>query len=140
MTAWLKQVALILAWDGTRPVRFFIGLLDFVFAWYLTTSVSHDDAALMAKALGAANATAVWIILFVTHGIFILRGLSGKFGFTALMTEGVLGLFIWGITAITHTMAQGSLGPSAIATLMMVWIVARYPLDCGGKKGDRRHG
>ena len=138
--AWLKQIALILAWDDTRPVRFFIGLLDFVFAWYLTTTVSHDDAALMSKALGAANATAVWIALFVAHGIFILRGLGGKFGFFTLMTEGVLGLFIWGITAITHAMAQGSLGPSAIAALMMVWLVARHPLDFGGKKGDRRHG
>jgi hypothetical protein len=137
--AWLLRIGHILAWDDTRPSRLFIGLLDLVFALYLTSAVSQDDMAVMSKSLQGGDATPAWIVLFVLHGLLILRGLTGKYGFLTMMGEGVLGVFIWGITALTHTMAQGIPGPTSVCLAIALWICARHPLDFQ-KTEDRRRG
>ena len=127
----------ILAFGDTRPTRLWLALMDFTFAVYLSTDMARDaDAVVMNNSIPFYDDSyLVWMVCFTIHGIALLRGLSGRFNFCTLMLEGVFGIALWGITAITHTMAQGAPGPAVIAALMCVWLFARYPTHWGSR-GD----
>ena len=139
MKAYFRRLVEILANKDTEPSRIFIALVDIFFAHYMTSGVSVDDFAVMFTAFNHGNEHMVWIDLLLTHATMVLRGLTGKYGFMTYMLEGALGVFIWSITAITHTMAQGTLGPTFAVFLMAAWICARHPLDWNDQQ-ERRNG
>lgn len=121
-----------LVWADTKPTRLFLAMIDFTFAAYMWSDRSVDDMAIMVNSIPTNYPLILWSTLFALHGLALLKGLSGKFNFFTLMIEGVLGVALWGITALTNTLAQGYVpGPSTVALLMTVWLLARYPSNWG---------
>ena len=120
-----------LVWGDTKPTRFFLALLDFAFAAYMWTHAAEDDMAQMIHAIPSSHPTALWSLLFLTHGTALLIGLRGRFNFFTLLLEGVLGIALWGIAALTNSIEQGLPGPTIVAFLMTAWILVRYPTHWG---------
>jgi hypothetical protein len=115
-----------IVWDSTLPTRFWFALADLFFAMYMMTPVAIDDFAVMDTAIPMMSHS-MWATLFAIHGLALLRGITGRYGFVALLFEGVLGVGIWGITAITHAMVQGMPGVTSVMLLMQIWLLWRYP-------------
>ena len=122
----MKNLLQTLIWGDTKPTRFFLALLDFAFASYLYTPDSIDDTLIMMTSIPSGDPHLLWSALLVLHGCAMLNGLRGVYNIWTLMLEGVLGVGVWGIVAITNTVEQGYVpGPSSVALMMMMWLLMR---------------
>lgn len=109
--------------DSTRQLRFVMMLVEWCFIAYFIAQADDDQFNVMWKALELKT----WAALFFIHSLFLLRGLTGRYNKTTLFGEGILGMFLWWITAITNWTAQGSIGPSFACAIAMTIILVNYP-------------
>ena len=109
--------------DSTRPIRLILAIVEVLFVSYLLKEADTDQFDMMWKVTGAY----AWSVGFLIHAAFLLRGLTGRYSTFSLFVEGVFGMALWWITAITNWAAQGAPGPTLACAIAMTIIWANYP-------------
>lgn len=122
MSFW-QALAQTIYGDSTRPLRFVLALVEIFFVTYLLKMAADDQFDVMWKVAGAWT----WSVGFVVHATVLLRGLTGRYSTMSLFVEGIFGMALWWITAITNWVAQGVPGPTLACAITMTIIWANYP-------------
>ena len=136
---WFSYLREIILFDNTRPVRLMMALVNLCFASYLYLQQDSDtNLALQFASIDWDHSPEIWVAAFLVNAYFLLKGLDGRYNFTTLMFEGLLGAGIWIWVAITHWAMQGGPGPTFACALCMIFICVRYPThwtSVGGRDG-----
>lgn len=122
MSFW-RAIAQTLYGDSTRPIRFILALVEVLFVSYLLKMADSEQFDLMWTVTGAY----AWSAGFLVHAGYLLYGLTGKYSTTSLFVEGLFGMCLWWVTAITNWVAQGVPGPTLACAIAMTIIWANYP-------------
>lgn len=109
--------------DSTRPLRLMLSMVEWLFVVYLVSQASTPQFQIMLKVADANT----WTALFLVNSFFLLAGLTGRYNRLTLFGEGVLGMCLWWMTAITNWAAQGLPGPTLICAICMTIILVNYP-------------
>ena len=130
------RIAYLLLTADTALLRLWFALCSFGWVVWLMFdkefSVIHPHAAAIVK--GDLH---LLMLLFFIHGSAVLYGVKTKrFSITLLFCEGLLGVFLWLGTGIAEWMTQGVPGPSIVAGLISMFLLARYPTHYSGGQDD----
>lgn len=112
----------------TRPLRLALAIVNVFFSIYMIQQAGRDiNFMQMFASIPWSRPEYIWGVAFLCHAYYLIIGLTGRYNFRTLMIEGVFGWGLWTWTAITHWVVQGGPGPTFACSLMMTWIVIRYP-------------
>lgn len=120
------RIKYLILCSQTLAVRFWMALaaIGYASVTLFVPSVGPDEFHLMFK-LASPEA---WALLFLIHGIALLYGvLSRRYSTYQLILEPMLGLVLWGVSAVSHFMPQGAIGPVMVAATIHFWLLIRYP-------------
>ena len=128
----LKQTLHLLAFGETLLVRFWFSLAGYMWAIMITYSQTFAHNV---KLLDMSAPTKVWVLLFIIHASAMLYGvMTSIFCGYLLYLEGVLGLILWGSTAVSYWMINGYPDPTLIGALIAIHLFIRYPQYPKSKK------
>lgn len=122
------RVVVSLMYGETAAVRLWLAAVELLLSLYLlkAANITPYFTSMLASAPTEYPALA-WALVFFTHSIVLVLGLSGRYNLWTLLIEGVMGWCAWGIVAITNAVDQGFPGPFMACWLAMTWILIRYP-------------
>jgi hypothetical protein len=118
-----QALKLTLYRDNTRQLRLIMALVNVTFAHYLYTNMDTQQFETMLEVMGVLT----WVTLLGVNATFLMLSLRGYYSKFTLFGEGILGGFIWWITAITNWSAQGGPGPSVACAIALTIISVNYP-------------
>lgn len=118
-----RGILFTLLYGNTGPVRFWIAILDIVYAFFLYKKADLNMLAIFPH----EYANILWAALFTVNALFMLYGLFGNYCRLVFLLEGIMGWGLWTFTAIVNTIAEGVPGPLFVCALIMTWIIIRYP-------------
>lgn len=130
------RILYLLLTADTALLRLWFSFCSFGWVIWLavddTFSIMHPHAAALVK-----NNTQILMLLFFVHGCAVLYGVKTKrFSIPLLFCEGLLGVFLWLGTGIAEWMTQEAPGPSVVAGLISMFLLARYPTHYSGGKDE----
>ena len=128
------KIGKLLLFGETGLLRFFFGWCSLAFSvWVL---FDRDYAAGHREAVALVSEH-MQVILFAVHGISVLYGVqTGRFNNLLLMTEGILGCFLWMGLGLAETSHQGTPGPMMVAGFIALFLLIRYPTHYGVVNAD----
>lgn len=127
------RLKVVLWTSETSSVRLWFGLVSIFFAVFIHSSPLFDYYnaeyhLMITLAPHWIDPRVFWSTLFVVHGTALLYGvIYRRFNTLLLVLEGLLGLAIWGSSALRVFEAQGTIGAHTIAACIALWILTRYP-------------
>lgn len=108
----------------TVAVRFFFGFVSLGYAFFLPHVADHFEYSVSLMLLPPS----VWSAGFAISGAALIYGvITCNFNRFLFTLEGVLGAFMWVTLGITSSMSQGTVGATAFASVIALWIMVRYP-------------
>lgn len=117
--------------DSTRPLRLTMAMVEIFFVVYMLGTHS-DDFDVMYRVFTEL----MWAFLFLGHAALLLRGLTGVYSTFTRFAEGLGGVGLWFVTAVTSWAGQGVPGPTMACFLVMVIIWVNYPDNRKSSEGQ----
>lgn len=116
-------LAKTLVGDSTRPIRLILALVEWCFVSYLLAQHGTEQFDKMLE----FGSVWQWSMAYLAHSAFLIYGLRGYYNQWTLWGEGLFGMSMWFVAAVTNWYSQGAPGPTLACFLAMTVIVARYP-------------
>ena len=143
---YLKRTFQLLAFGDTALVRFWFACAGYCWATLIFLSTTFD-----VRLLDFQTANSVWVVLYLIHATALMYGvMTGRFCTLLLLMEGVLGIALWGSSAVSFWLHTGHPDPTLAGALVSLHLLIRYPhgnpedydrdynqCDCGVK--DDKH-
>ena len=124
-----SKLVTLLLFGETRLLRFWLALCSFGYAAWVAFDPDYATGHAEAVSLASVN---MQVALFILHGLSVMYGVvTGRFNTVLLMTEGLLGVFLWFGLGMAETTHQGTPGPMLIAGLIAIFLLVRYPTHYG---------
>lgn len=124
LTLWTSETTAVRLWFGTASIFFAI----FIFESPIFISYEAEYHLMVQLSPYWIDARAFWGILFIINGSALIYGvLFRAYSTKLLILEGLLGVALWGSSAVAVYHTQDSLGAHTIAAIIALWILARYP-------------
>lgn len=121
-----SRILYLLLFSETSMVRCWVAWasIGWAFTCFNNSLASHSALQLMYNVLPSY----IWGSIFLINGFTLLWGVVfKKLYWWSSTTEIILGLFAWGIAALSHVQAQGSIGPAIFGALIFFWLGVRFP-------------
>lgn len=119
-----ERMRYVLLESETVAVRFFFGFVSVGYAIFIPHVSEHFEYQVSLMLFPAW----LWALGFGLSGLALLYGvITCKYSRLFFMFEGVLGSFSWVSLGITSSMSQGTVGATAFASVIALWIMVRYP-------------
>ncbi len=136
----LHRLWIVLWTSETTAVRFWFGLASLAFSIFIFNSHLFDYYNAEYHLMSTISPTWIdsrvfWGSLFILNGTALLYGIVFRiFNTYLLLLEGVLGLALWGSSAVAVFFAQGTVGAHTVVALLALWVLARYPTHKANKE------
>lgn len=119
-----ERMRYVLLESETVAVRFFFGFVSLGYAIFIPHVQDHFEY----KVSLMLFPSWMWAIGFALSGLALLYGvITCRYSRLLFTFEGVLGAFSWVALGITSSMSQGTVGATAFASVIALWIMVRYP-------------
>lgn len=119
-----SRLRYVLMESETVAVRWWMGLVSLGYAAFIPNVDSHFEYEWALKFMPSW----LWSVLFLIVGASLLHGvITRRYSVIGCALEGALGAFTWASLGITTSISQGIPGATMCASLIAIWILARYP-------------
>lgn len=121
-----NRVLYLLLFSETAMVRFWVGLASIGWSFaFMNTGMEKSNALSLMYELMPHY---IWAFLFMLNGVALVVGTVLKHPHrVTFYIEPLLGLFLWGVTALSHIQAYKTLSPMVFSAIIFFWLLVRFP-------------